>query len=146
MTKTKTARTRHRRKESEAASLFSVSAKSYAVSLCISALLLLAFSYIAYMTADPAAFVDGAAYICLALSSLAGGIVSAVTGKENASAVAAASGGMYVLTLLIFALATDNINSPLYMLLGYGASVALFVLGALLWRRLAATKRRRRRR
>ena len=145
MTKTKTARTRHRKSESEAASLFAVSVKSYAITLCISALLLLAFSYIAYMTADPAAFVDGAAYICLALSSFSGGVVSAATCKENASAVAAASGGMYVLTLLIFALATDNISSPLYMLLGYGASVGLFVLGALLWRRLTATKRRRRR-
>ncbi len=145
MTKTKTAHRHTKKAESEATSLFFVSAKSYAITLCVTALLLLVFSYIAYKSSDPASFVDTASYFCLAISSLAGGVVSAAGARERAVSVAACSGGMYVLTLLLMALATDNINSPLYMLLGYAASVLLFVVGAMLWCKLTGGRHRRRR-
>ncbi len=147
MTKAKTAHRTHRiRKEakSKTNSIFYCSFKSYAIALSVSAVLLFAVSYIAYSAADPAAVVDASAYICLAVSSLVGGVISASLCRENAIAVSASSGGMYVLSLLIMALACDNINSPLLMLLGYGASVALFIFGAWLFSKATQRKRRRR--
>ncbi len=145
MTKTKPTRRHKSKTDSDGASLLFVSAKAYAITLGVSALLLLLFSYIAYMCSDPAAAVDISAYLCLALSSVFGGIIAAVysQGKETLSAVC--SGGMYVITLLLMALATDSINSPLYMMLGYGISVLLFVLGAYAYKKLTTRRRRRRR-
>ncbi len=146
MTKTKTARRHQKKAEGEGVSLFFSSLKSYALTLCSSSLLLLLFSYIAYKTRDPAAFVDMAAYLCLGLSSLLGGVLSAAGARDDALLASLCSGGMYVMTLLLMALATDNINSPLYMLLGYAASVLLFVIGAFIFTKLTQRRRGRRRR
>ena len=145
MTKHKAAQRQYSHSDTSAAPLFSVSVKCFALTLCISALLRLTFAYIAYSFDDPASAVDGAAYICLGLSSFAGGICAAVISRENSGTVSLISGGMFVCTLLIFALAFDSIGSPLLMLLGYAVSVALTFFGAFLTRRLYGTRKKKRR-
>jgi len=145
MTKHKAAQRQYSHADTSATPLFSASVKCFALTLCISALLLLLFAYIAYSFDDPASAVDGASYICLGLSSFAGGICAAVMSRENSGAVSLISGGMFVFTLLIFALAFDSINSPVLMLLGYAASVALTFLGALVTRKLCGDRKKRHR-
>ena len=129
----------------ESGATFILALKCYAFTLCISALLLLSFTLVAYGFEDPGSLVDSSAYICLGLSSFFGGVLCTAQTREERGRICAISGGMFVATLVILALAFDNVNSPVGMIVGYAASYALYILGAeLAWKAVFSKKRKRR--
>ena len=113
--------------------------KSFALTLTVTALLLVAFTVGAYSFADPGAVTGTAALICLAVASFAGGIISSVIARQNAMLVSCMAGGMFV------ALAFDSINDPLLMMCGYAASFALHCLGTVAASKLSGGRKKRRR-
>ncbi len=119
--------------------------KSFALTLTVTALLLVAFTVGAYSFADPGAVTGTAALICLAVASFAGGIISSVIARQNAMLVSCMAGGMFVALLLILALAFDSINDPLLMMCGYAASFALHCLGTVAASKLSGGRKKRRR-
>ncbi len=130
--------------EGTATVLFSA-LRALAITLVSACLLLFACAAVLLSLTDPVYAVDYASWVCLGLSSFAGGVAAFFCMREDARTVALLSGGMFICVLLILAFATDGINSPLFMFLGYAVSLALHYLGACAAIKMFGKKKRKNR-
>ena len=130
MTRQKNIRAHYRETDTGSSRMLVCAIKSLCTTMIASCLLIFLVASVACSMDDPVGVVDACAWICLGVASLIGGIAAALICKENSTAAAMVSGGMFVLLLLTFAFAFDSINSPLYMMVGYAISLLLHYLGA----------------
>lgn len=141
-------------KESSALSEMIVPAlKGFAVSVIAAAVLLFAFTAIAYKVQDPDSLTAPLGYAALYISAaVAGAVAARITGDTGTSAVlsAAVAGVMLLVLLILMAFLPAETQagsvSPLVTVLMYAAVPAVAALGGLLFRRRPTRRMKHKRR
>lgn len=82
--------------------------KAVAVSMCLTLILMLVFSLISITKKNPTEFLQSFAYICLYTSSVVCGYCAAKMHKSKHIPIAALSGSLFSLLILIISLFSEN--------------------------------------
>ena len=143
MTAQKNIRARYKKEQMPIFLTIVSSAKALCVSVITASLLMLLLAAVMIRLADPVAYIDTAAWVCLGLSCIFAGCASHLISKDEYMRVSLVSGCMFSLLLFMLSIATDSITSFLYTALGYCGVVLLHLIGAALSKKLFGSRRRR---